>query len=267
MQIPLSVRVNLIRQSLRAHFNIEQNVPVKVTKAPIGFLISTPEQDIHVPAPHLWHLYQNGWDAHLANLAQEYAIGERFGLKPNDIIVDIGANTGSFAHICARAGAHVHCIEPDPKAFPCLRSNTEGLSNVSLYEKAAWKDEGEIEFGMASERAASSVFAETRWKIPRHTITLTKFFDDQSLTHIDLIKCSAEGAEPEILQGATVILNRVRAITFDTSPNRKGTRTHLACTQILKSAGFDVEDILVGNRNMTYGLNSNFKAPRYQKTA
>lgn len=267
MQIPISVRLKLLRQALLARLDINENKPVKVSKGPHGAVVSVADRDIHVPSALRWKLYRKGWEARLAWLARDYGVGNRFVLSSNDIVVDIGANAGEFAHICAQAGATAFCFEPDPDVFACLKANTKDLANIFHFDKVIWKDIGEIEFGLAPERADSSVFAETQTKILRQTTTLTQFFDQQSFTHIDLIKCDAEGAEPEVLMGARPILRRVREIAFDTGPERRGVRTHEACTQILEAEGFKVENAAVDGRLMTFGTNLAFQPSRYQKTS
>jgi FkbM family methyltransferase len=46
-------------------------------------------------------------------------------LRPNDSVIDIGANQGFFSCYAASKGAHVHAFEPFPESCMRLRSNVE----------------------------------------------------------------------------------------------------------------------------------------------
>jgi len=55
-----------------------------------------------------------------------------------------------------------------------------------------------------------------------------------------LIKCDAEGAEREILNGAAKILRKTEWVAFDCSPERHGTSTVEYTREFLIDNGFTV---------------------------
>ncbi len=253
MQLPLVQRLKLLRQHLLAALGLGGNVAVTLEENADGCFVSVEGHRIAVPSPLRWKLYRQGWDARLSRLAREYGLGRHVTLSPESVVLDIGANVGEFAHVCAQDGARVYCFEPDPAVFACLTQNIAKLANASAQDAVIWKSDGEIEFGLAPERADSSVFADGP-RLNRRALTIETFAREQRLSRIDLIKCDAEGAEPEVLEGIGAAFAIVRAVALDTGAERKGARTHEACGAILRREGFRVIDEKIGTRLMTYGV-------------
>lgn len=143
-----------------------------------------------------------------------------------------------------------------PKVHACLLKNVAGLSNVSAHDVVVWKEDGEIDFGLAPDRADSSVFVKDGPSVKRRARTIASFCRENAIARVDFIKCDAEGGEPEVLPGIGAFFPRIGALALDTGPERSGERTHEACAAILSGAGFRVVEEKVGTRWMTYGLRS-----------
>lgn len=253
MQLPLTVRLKLARQSVLAALGIGGERAVRLAEEGDRLYVETDGVRLRIPSPLRWKLYRKGWAARLDRLEREYGVGRHVRLSPGDIVLDVGANAGEFAFVAERYGARIYCVEPDPLVFACLQENIARLKNASAHDAVIWKETGEIAFGLAPERADSSVFAEGA-KVTKRAITLADFARSQSLDRIDLLKCDAEGAEPEVLEGAGEFLKNVRAAALDTGPERQGERTDKACGALLARAGFKVVDESIGGRRMTYGV-------------
>lgn len=256
IELPLKQRLKLVRQSVYATLGFRGHVRLSVSADPLGAEIQVEDRTIHVPSVLRWKLYKKGWRARLNQLEREYGVGRHCKLGKDDVVLDIGANAGEFAHIAARYGARIFCAEPDPRAFACLEANTAALPGVSLHDALLWKDCSAIPFFSAPERADSSIFDEGQGpKLTKKAITLEQFCADNAIARIDFLKCDAEGAEPEVLEGAGAMLQKIRFIALDTGAERQGARTHKECRAILETNGFNVIDETVGKRLMTYGLN------------
>jgi FkbM family methyltransferase len=253
LQLSFTQRLKLLRQRVLSALNLGGNVDVRLEEVPDGFVITVDGMRVAVPSPLRWKLYRKGWAARLDRLEREYGIARHMTLSPDSVVLDIGANAGEFAHVCARYGARVFCFEPDPKAYACLQSNIAPLANATAFDEVIWREDGEINFALAPERADSSVFAEGP-RVKKRGVTIETFVRAQALTRIDLIKCDAEGAEPEVLEGIGAAFPIVRAIALDTGAERHGRRTNVECAAILKAHGFAVLDEKIGTRWMTYGL-------------
>lgn len=255
-QLPLKQRLKLVRQAVYARVNFRNHVDVSIDPHPLGALITVDGQRIIAPSALRWKLYKKGWNARLDQLAREYGVGRHVTLEANSTVLDIGANAGEFAFIGARTGARVLCVEPDPRVFACLKANTQLLQNISIHDELIWKENAELPFFSAPDRADSSVFDEGQGpKIMKHAVTVEQFCRDNKVDHITLLKCDAEGAEPEVLSGIGCMLSKIDVIALDTGAERRGERTNLACGEILRGAGFEVIEETVGKRLMTFGVN------------
>ena len=259
MQLPLKQRLKLARQRAYAAVNFAGHVPVSVEESQTGVVINVDGKKIHAPSPLRWKLYKYGWEARLDRLEAEYGVGRHVSLKPNSVVLDIGANAGEFAHVCARYGAEVHCFEPDPDVHACLLKNIDGLPQAHAHDTVIWKEDGEIDFGLAPERADSSVFTDSGAKLKKRTVTIETFCRENEIPRIDFIKCDAEGAEPEVLEGIGGFFPNVGAVALDTGAERNGARTHDACAEILSTHGFEVVEEKICTRWMTYGINKEFR--------
>ena len=255
MRLPFKQRLKLIRQSLYAATGFRNHRHVAVKDHPLGAEILVDDVGVIVPSALRWKLYRKGWTARLDQLAREYGLGRYLDLAPDSVVLDIGANAGEFAHVAARSGARIFCVEPDPRAFACLQHNTKHLPNASCREALFWNEAATLDFYSAPERADSSIFAEGEGpKLVRRATTADAFARDNGLTRIDLVKCDAEGAEPEVLEGAKDILRMARLVAVDTGAERKGARTNIECAAILNAAGLKVIEEKVGKRQMSYGV-------------
>jgi FkbM family methyltransferase len=248
--------LKLLRQRLLAAFRLGGNVDVTLEETADGVFVRVDGARIAVPSPLRWKLYRKGWTARLDRLEREYGVGRHVVLAPGSVVLDIGANAGEFAHVCARYGARVLCFEPDPEVFACLLQNIATLSDASAFDCVVWKEDRAVEFGLAPARADSSVFADGP-RIVKAAKTVATISREQKLARIDLIKCDAEGAEPEVLEGIGDAFPLVCAVALDTGAERRGKRTNDACAAILRANGFDVVDETLGTRNMTFGLRQN----------
>ena len=254
LQLPLTQRLKLIRQRIYAALGVGGEVVVRLEKTPEGLFAVAEGQRIRIPSPLRWKLYRKGWRARLDRLEAEYGVPRHAGLGANSLVLDIGANAGEFAHVCARYGAKVICFEPDPLVFECLKTNIAALSNARAEEIVIWKEDGEIDFGLAPERADSSVFAQSASRIKKRAITIASYLREHSIDRVDLVKCDAEGAEPEVLEGARGAFDKIAAFALDTGAERMGERTNEACAAILSAAGYRIIEEKVGTRLMTYAV-------------
>jgi FkbM family methyltransferase len=125
------------------------------------------------------------------------------------VILDIGANIGSFAiwALGRWPGCHVHCYEPLPDNFALLKSNLGHLdgTSVTLHNFAIGNPElrrlylgrnncGEASFYDLGEQSTASVDVETR--------------PPSVLPKAQILKIDAEGSEIDILE-------RMPSLDFD----------------------------------------------------
>ena len=155
-------------------------------------------------------------------LAQDYMIDDRL-VRPGDLVIDCGANIGEVAMICAGLGARVIAFEPDPTEFEALSANAAATGGISAHRLALWNETGTLDFYPGNDTGDSSLIASGTAGEPIRVET--RRLDDLGAVigaddPIRLLKLEAEGAEPEILEGAMATLDRVDYVSVDMGPER-----------------------------------------------
>ena len=108
-----------------------------------------------------------------------------------------------------------------------------------MIDALVWNAEEELTFSLAASLADSSVFGADRPKawtgtIRRRATTLDRIAENHGIDGLAFLKCDAEGAEPEVLEGGRELLRRKARIAVDTGPERNGKRTSGVCEGLLR---------------------------------
>lgn len=206
------------------------------------FLIDEDGEKLFVSSPDRFALYKRGIRARVRALAAEYGI-EHFSANKGITVVDVGANIGELGlYFGSTKGARYIAFEPDPAAFTALTKNVKGqiLHDVALADKP-----GRQKFYLATSRADSGLHRPDRveGEVEVEVSTLDHALEGLDLPRIDILKVEAEGAEPEVLVGATRTLRKVDLCVVDAGPEREGSSTAAQCLKILQSEGFEMIDL------------------------
>jgi FkbM family methyltransferase len=153
----------------------------------------------------------------------------RFTPKEGDIVIDIGAHIGLYTIISSkRVGAQgkVVAIEADPENFEMLNSNIKlnQLTNVIPLNYAVYSKETKIKLYLPS---GESGFTKYNTIMPNWINTQEKFVEVNANTldyllqlneirqeEVNWIKIDVEGAEFEVLKGATNVLSKSKDIAI-----------------------------------------------------
>jgi len=128
-------------------------------------------------------------------------------------VIDIGANTGLFALLAAKANpdCRVWAFEPVPFIFDMLQKNIalNGLTNLKPVPVAISDNIGETIFyithtsvGVPTDSSSCAGFRSDVEEIRLPTTTLDEFVKQQSLSSVDLVKIDAEATEAKVIRGA-----------------------------------------------------------------
>ena len=161
-----------------------------------------------------WAGFGNNWER------TSLRVWEVFARKARTVL-DIGANTGTFALTAkaANPAAHVEAFEPVARVCEKLSLNARLNNDAVLVNclalsdhdgSATLFDSGDAHVYSASLNAAMLGDAGHKAETVIPVQTLDSFCEERSLSNIDLIKIDTEMHEPEVLAGAQSVLTRDR---------------------------------------------------------
>lgn len=144
-------------------------------------------------------------------------------VKPDWVVVDIGANIGYYTLIAANRAKNgsVHSFEPVTENYNLLKqnirlnhlenvfANNAGVSNKQSFE--AYYISTDENKGMSGLKPAENFSGISEEK---ETITLDDYAVKNNLERIDLIKIDIEGNELNTLKGMQKVLERDKPIIF-----------------------------------------------------
>lgn len=155
-----------------------------------------------------WKGIENGWEKiSLGIWSKLVAI--------NDVIFDIGANTGIYSLVASTINnnAVVYAFEPSENTYKVLKNNLNlnGYNNVFPLNVAISNTEGQAifhDFTFDNQLSASlnielgaGINEEFKRDYLVQTTTIDAFIKKKNITNIGLLKIDVEMHEPEVLQG------------------------------------------------------------------
>ncbi|QPH54826.1 FkbM family methyltransferase [Pontivivens ytuae] len=179
-------------------------------------------------------------------IGSEYHL-DHVPLADGDRVVDVGANIGDFGLtlVHRQVAVDLTCFEPSPAEFATLERNLASFSTLAgarAQRVALWSERTDgLKFYVKSGSADSSLVpisgADEEITVP--TDTLDNLLDDAPYK---LLKLEAEGAEPEILEGARRVIGQFAFVAADVGFER-GVRQESTLPQVanfLYSHGFEI---------------------------
>ncbi|BAZ41960.1 group 1 glycosyl transferase [Calothrix sp. NIES-4101] len=162
-------------------------------------------------------------------------------IKPGMVVFDVGANIGDysilFSKLVGKSGK-VYCFEATSNTFNQLdqRLEDEKYTNTYRFQKAVYSENTQIEFNeFSDEFAAWNSIGKPQMLNPNgcgeyvpilnttivEAVSLDSFCKEYQIVNIDYLKVDVEGAESDVLQGASDLLSRkaINFIQFEISQN------------------------------------------------
>lgn len=216
---------------------------LSVKKISGTWYVSDDKDGLFVAALPRWRRYRRGGvRKNCEAVALTYGHGSHFQPEAGQVILDIGANVGEFSLHCLWQGASVIAVEADRKVFAILEQNLKDQADAVCVNAAIAAQDGQMTFYSSVEKADSSLVrpevVDEEYDID--AMTIATLMERRGLGRIDLIKCDAEGAEPEVIKGALPVLGRVHKIAIDCGAERQGEATDAIVGEMLENAGFDI---------------------------
>lgn len=137
-------------------------------------------------------------------------------VNKDSIVLDIGANTGTYTLYLAHLAKHVYAFEPEPDNFKQLEENTKLLDNVDLLEQAISNDIGFKYLYLCSQDSGMHRLYDSQWckdkkKVMVSTSTLD-FWMQFIIGKISFIKIDIEGYEYYAIKGMTKLIQRDKPV-------------------------------------------------------
>jgi FkbM family methyltransferase len=156
---------------------------------------------------------------------------EQFVPNSEWIVLDVGANIGTFSVYAAHHGATVYAFEPNPVCYRRLCAtilandqatrvqtlnlavgDSPGRGHIAVPGEGRWtpagrlvRDEDEVPIGPSKSQAMYRV----------QVTSLDAVLSMLGIKRIDLLKIDTEGAEADVLRGAATILDQVERIVIE----------------------------------------------------
>lgn len=135
-------------------------------------------------------------------------------LKPDSLVVDLGANRGEFSEFIAhKYGCRVLAVEPVPQVFKAIKDG--GLIKKFNYCIAGKSEKRKLSVPLDT---CANLYqrGDTSQVVEVNCVTLDNFLEENHIEHVDLLKIDIEGAEIELFESIKKeILDRIDQITVE----------------------------------------------------
>ncbi|PIQ48594.1 MAG: hypothetical protein COW03_09430 [Cytophagales bacterium CG12_big_fil_rev_8_21_14_0_65_40_12] len=170
-----------------------------------------------------WYIYQHKiWEK---NITKHFTQT----VKPNDVVIDIGANIGYFTLLSAMLTGNqgsVHAFEPQKEIYSALTENISlnNLSNVITNNLGLGSKSGTLTLTqMPGNRGGGRILEnQVQQGISEKVkvISLDQYVENHQIGEINFIKIDVEGFEYEVLQGANRVFSKLKpSCLFEFSPD------------------------------------------------
>lgn len=208
----------------------------------VGYEVVYNDESLRIARRNRFKRYDKGIQNWLQRLAGEYNL-QMVPLNKGDCFIDCGANIGELGVWARQFGVYYHAFEPEEiEAQCCDINNFSGGTQTN--RKALWFKETELKFYSKPESADSSVIEIEEFSdvTTIEAITLSGYVKRHKIQSIRLLKLEAEGAEPEVLQGAIEVLPVIDYISADCGNERGKEKlpTFKETNKILEANGFEL---------------------------
>jgi FkbM family methyltransferase len=162
--------------------------------------------------------------------------------RPIRTVVDVGAHVGLFTLWCAARypAARIVAVEPSPRAAAYLRKNVgrNRLDRVTVVEAACGGSSRRALLYRRGPEMTSTLYGDAPTATEVEVLTLDELFRRHAIERCDLLKLDCEGAEYEILLGASAAtLERVDGIVMEC--HRSAAHSLEDLLRRLRDGGFD----------------------------
>jgi len=136
-------------------------------------------------------------------LIEEYK-RKKFDIKPNDVIIDIGAHIGLFTIYASQfsKNGEIYSFEPMKENFELLNKNiiSNNLKKVKIFNLAVSNSNSSVTLFINNDESGHSMFSQSSQNLMVNSISLKRIFDENQIEFCNFLKLDCEGAEYEIIK-------------------------------------------------------------------
>jgi FkbM family methyltransferase len=225
----------------------------------ITFNIATFERVAYVPDPADAN---HGTPEHSRKLKQIYQLDDFVEISEGDTVFDIGAYVGTFSILAAETAERVIAIDPNASVDSSLEKNTSHHDNIHIVPKAAWNENTNLDLKLSfapSDNSLLDIDSKRNDLMKEVTVradTIQNISRELGVEEIDFLKIEAEGAEPEVLEGALQGDIPIQKGVINCTPERHGEAPTDEIVTLLDKVGYDyrVEPAPFWNDDMVYAV-------------
>lgn len=203
-------------------------------------LASDGEAAIHICRRGRHMRYKRGVAAAVDGLARQYHL-DAATIRPGGVFVDCGANVGELGFWARARGMTYLPFEPEPLEADCNDLNNFGGA-AGTRRLALWKEDAELTFFSKPGSADSSLFdmGTSRPATKVAAVALDGLGLVARGAGTNVFKVEAEGAEPEVLEGARASLPLFDYVAIDCGYERGREQRHtfVETSRLLVDLGF-----------------------------
>lgn len=178
-----------------------------------------------------------------------------------DVVYDIGANAGFFTLLASKlAGPRgvVYAFEPVPRNLNYLQRHVSlnACENVRILPIAVAATSGMARFAIAHNLSQGGISESGELEVQ------TRSLDDivaSGTARPNFLKIDVEGAESEVLAGASALLRESHPVTLLST---HGWQQHERCSEMLRGLGYALQLLRDGTADGNYMLLATFPASR-----
>lgn len=150
----------------------------------------------------------------------EYSLPKGFKVKNGGVIVDVGANVGTFALYAKQWNqkSRIYCFEPNPQVFPLLETNTKGFTGIETNFFALGDEEGTLvltQHPRNTGESSTSRAIKGGKKVDVNVHISGEVLKERGIKEIEVLKIDTEGAEVSILKGMKQYLPHIKVVMLE----------------------------------------------------
>lgn len=229
-------------------FNISGRVPLSLRDEDGLTIVSDGTSEVALLGGSKGRAFRHGVGKKIDRVAAAYGIDRYVPIRAGDVVVNCGANIGLASIALANRGAKVIAVEPDPTTLRVLRRNVERMASIEIAPVGLWKADGELTFYQAPKTADTSAINRDGPPVTIMAHKLDTLMQRRGIKRLRLLIGDAEGAEPEVIEGAAETLVNTDYFAMECGYERRGERTLERCIEMLKAARFEVVHVTRRNR-------------------